>query len=465
MNILTGTHVPRRKFLEGMGAVVALPFLEAMVPAGPLGARMMRNGVRTRLVCIETVHGSAGSAKAAEGLHLWTPRGTGRDFDLGLSSMAPLEPYRDHLTIVSNTDVKMADAYQPSEIGGDHFRSSAVYLTQSHPRQTEGSDIYIGKSMDQVYAERFGQDTPIPSMQLCIENVDTAGGCGYGYTCVYTDSISWKSATEPLPMIRDPRIAFEQLFGAGATAEERQIRIRTQGSILDWIRDEVGALKRSLGAGDGHRMEQYLSSVREIERRIQQTVERNESGEEREIPEAPSGVPDSFREHVEMMFDLQALAFETDMTRVFSFKLGRDSSVRVYPESGSTTPFHSASHHGDKEESLRDFAKINQYHVGMLPYFVDRLASTMEGDRSLLDSTVIMYGSPMGDSNVHNHRRCPLLFLGHGADALPGGVHINAPDGTPMANVLLALMQRMGMYDMKSFGDSTASFSLAPQLA
>ena len=215
----------------------------------------------------------------------------------------------------------MAEAYQPYEIGGDHFRSSAVFLTQSHPKQTEGSDVYVGTSLDQLYAQRFGQDTPIPSMQLCIENINQSGGCAYGYTCVYTDSISWASPTEPLPVIRDPRVAFDQLFGAGGTVEERALRRRTNKSILDWITGRVAQLRRELGPNDIQRLDRYLDNVREIERRIQRTEAQNTSGESRELPEAPAGVPDSFEEHTRLMFDLQVLAFSSDVTRVFSLKL------------------------------------------------------------------------------------------------------------------------------------------------
>ena len=461
MNILTGGHIARRTFLRGMGVTVALPFLDAMVPAGRLGASVLAQNDRTRLVCIENVHGAAGCAPLGKQLNLWNPAGLGSHFDLSPTSLAPLEPFRDYLTIVSNTDVKMAESFAPKEIGGDHFRSSAVFLTQSHPRHTEGSDVYAGKSLDQMFAERVGRETPIPSMQLCIENIDTAGGCQYGYTCVYTDTISWAAADKPLPMIRDPRIAFEQLFGAGATPEERQARLQTQGSLLDWVTKEIGALKKNLGASDRQRMEQYLSSVREVEQRIQKIVERNTSGEPRELPSAPSGVPDSFREHVELMFDLQALAFETDMTRVFSFKLSRDIANRNYPESGTDRAFHSASHHGETEDNLRALALINKYHVGMLPYFMARLSSTMEGGKSLLDKTAILYGSPMSNSNKHNHRDVPLLFLGGANGGLRrGGLHIKALDGTPTANAMLSFLHGIGMNDMESFGDSTGRLSL-----
>jgi len=461
MNILTGGHIARRTFIRGMGATVALPFLDAMVPAGRLGAQVLAQNDRTGLVCIETPHGCAGSAPVGKELNLWSPAGLGTDFDLSPTSVAPLEPFKEYLTIVSNTDTKMAEAFADDEIGGDHFRSSAVFLTQCHARHTEGADVYVGKSLDQMFAERVGHQTPIPSMQLCIENIDTAGGCQYGYTCVYTDNISWKSPEEPLPMIRDPRIAFEQLFGAGATPEERQVRLQTQGSLLDWITKEIGSLKKNLGTNDSRRMEQYLNSVREVERRIQKIVERNTSGEEREIPEAPAGVPDSFREHVELMFDLQALAFETDMTRVFSFKLSRDISARTYPESGTGSAFHSASHHGETEDGLRDFALINKYQVSMLPYFLERLSSTMEGDKSLLDKTAILYGSPMANSNQHAHRAIPLLFVGGANGGLHrGGIHIKAPDGTPTANAMLSFLDGIGVKGLKSFGDSTGRLSL-----
>jgi hypothetical protein len=461
MIILTGKHLSRRTFLRGTGTALSLPLLEAMMPSRRLWASTGTGSDLdpTRLVCIEMVHGAAGSNELGASLNLWSPAEAGRGFDLSPSSLKPLERYRDQLTIVSNTDVRMAEAFDAREIGGDHFRSSATFLTQAHAKQTEGSDIYVGTSMDQLYAERFGQGTPIPSMQLCIENVDQSGGCAYGYACVYTDTISWASPTEPLPMIRDPRVAFDQLFGAGGTPGQRAMRRRTERSILDWIVGEVAALKRELGVSDRRRLDQYLENIREIERRIQKVEAYNTSGEPRAIPEAPAGVPDSFREHVEIMFDLQALAFASDITRVFSFKMGRDGSGRVYPESGVDAAFHPASHHGGQEQAVMDFAKINEYHVGMLPYFLDKLQSTMEGEASLLDKTAIVYGSPMGDSNLHNHKRCPLFLLGGANGQLEGGVHIRTEDGTPMANVMLGLMQQLGMEDMESFGDSTGSFS------
>jgi hypothetical protein len=456
---LSKRHISRRDVLRGVGATIALPFLEAMVPARTLLAKTAAAG-RVRLSCIEMVHGAAGSTAFGLAKNLWSPAAVGRAFDLSPSSLSPLEPYRDYITIVSNTDVRNAEAFGPKEIGGDHFRSSAVFLTQAHPRQTEGSDIYVGVSMDQLYAQRFGQDTPVPSMQLCIENVDQAGGCAYGYACVYTDTISWASPTEPLPMVRDPRAAFDQLFGVGATPEQRAAHRRTHRSILDWVAGEVSRLRRDLGPADKSRLDEYLTDIREIERRIQKIEAHNTSGEQRELPGAPVGVPDSFEEHVKLMFDLQAMAFAGDITRVFSFKLGRDGSARVYPESGVKLPFHPASHHGERENSITQFAQINKHHVGLVPYFLEKLKNTREGDSNLLENTLVVYGSPMGNSNVHNHKRCPLFLAGHAGGRLKGNLHVKAPDGTPMANVMLKLLHDVGLDNLETFGDSTGEFDL-----
>ena len=335
-----------------------------------------------------------------------------------------------------------------------------MFLTQSHPKQTQGSDLYVGTSLDQLVARRIGGDTAIPSMQLCIENLDQAGGCDYNYACAYTDTISWASPTEPLPMIRNPRVAFDILFGAGNNNSDRALRRKANQSILDWITGEVASVKKELGPDDRRRIDKYLQDVRELEQRIQAVEARNRGGEARELPEAPSGVPDSFAEHVKLMFDFQVLAFQSDMTRVFSFKTGRDASSRAYPESGTDKGFHPASHHGGREAATLDFNLINKYHVGMLPYFLDRLKNSMEGDTNLLEKTVIIYGSPMGDPNVHNHRRCPLLVLGHGNGRIPGDLHIKAPDGTPMANAMLSLMHALGLDNVRSFGDSTGALSL-----
>ncbi|HCQ99274.1 MAG TPA: hypothetical protein DIU48_07625 [Acidobacteria bacterium] len=464
MPLITGKHLPRRRFLRGMGVTVALPFLDSFIPAGrsttrTATAQSLKDP--TRLVCIENVHGAAGSTAYGAANHLWAPAETGHAFDLTPGALQPLEPFRDALTIISDTDVRPAEAVTPPEIGGDHFRSSATFLTQSHPKQTESSDVRSGVSIDQLYAQRFGQDTPIPSMQLCIENVDQAGGCAYGYSCVYTDTISWASATEPLPMIRDPRLAFDQLFGAGGTKEARAERREAQRSVLDFITNEVAALKSDLDPTDRRRMDRYLEDIREVERRIQRVEARNLGGESRALPGAPAGVPDSFDEHVKLMFDLQALAFETDMTRVFSFKLSRDATGRVFPESGIDRGFHPSSHHGGREGNIEDFAQINRYHVSLIPYFLEKLQRLQEGDGTLLDKTMVIYGSPMGDPNVHNHKRCPLFVVGGANGKLAGNLHVKAAPGTPMANAMLDLIHRLGIDDLDRFGDSTGTLSLS----
>ncbi len=463
MRLITGKHLPRRTFLRGMGTTIALPFLDAFVPAGTGWTRGQMHAMPdpTRLVCIEIVHGAAGSTEYGASKNLWAPAAVGSDFDLSPSAMSPLEPFREHLTIISNTDVRAAEADIPKEIGGDHFRSSATFLTQAHPKQTESSDVHAGTSLDQMYAQAFGQDTPIPSMQFCIENVDQAGGCAYGYSCVYTDTISWAAPNEPLPMIRDPRHAFDQLFGAGGTQEARAERRRARRSVLDFITEEVADLQRTLDPTDRRRMDRYLQDIREIERRIERIEVRNTSGELRELPGAPAGVPDSFDEHVKLMFDLQALALESDMTRVFSFKLGRDASSRVYPESGVAKGFHPSSHHGGRESNIEEFALINHYHVSLLPYFLEKLRGIEEGEATLLDKTMVIYGSPMGDPNVHNHKRCPLIVVGGANGQLPGNLHLRAEAGTPMANVMLALLQKLGLEEKERFGDSTGAFSLS----
>ena len=460
MNLIMGKNLSRRSFLRGSGITVALPLLEAMIPARQSLAAAQQK-MRTRLVCIEEVHGTAGCNEWGTTQHLFAPATTGRSFELVPDNvLKPLEPWREYLTIISNTDVRMAEAFDPEEIGGDHFRSSAVFLTQSHPKQTQGSDIHCGISLDQLHAQRFGHDTAMPSLQLCIESTDTGGGCDYNYSCSYSDSISWSSPNTPLPMIRNPRTAFDLLFGAGGTHQERADRRRTRRSILDWVATEVTALKRDLGAVDRQRLNRYLENVREIERRIQRVEERNASGASRELPGMPPGVPDSFSEHMKLMFDLQVLAFQTDMTRVIAFKTGRDASNRTFPESGSNRAFHPASHHGAKEEGILEFNKICRYRASQLAYFLERLQQTIDGESSLLDQSLIIWGSPMGDANLHNHRRCPLVLLGGANGQLTGNRHIKAPDGTPMANVFTALLHKLGHDELASFGDSSGELTV-----
>ncbi len=459
MNFITGKSLPRRTFLKGAGATVALPLLDAMMPAGRLWSGEEIN--KTRLVCIEEVHGTPGCNQWGAEQHLFAPAQVGHDFELTPQNvLKSLEPWRDRMTIVSGTDCRMAEAFNPEEVGGDHFRSSSVFLTQSHPKQTQGSDVFVGMSLDQIHASRYGQDTVLPSMQLCIESTDKGGGCDYNYSCSYVDCISWASPSDPLPMIRNPRTAFEMLFGAGGTPAERETRRRTHKSILDWVSGQVAQIKKEVGAEDRQKMDRYLQSVRELERRIEQVEAHNTSGVARDLPGAPPGVPDSFDEHMHLMFDLQILAFESDMTRVISFKTGRDASNRAFPASGSDKGFHPASHHGGNHEAILEFNKICQYRTGQLEYFLKRLDETTVGDSSLLDQSLVIWGSPMADANLHNHRRCPLALFGGANGQLQGNLHLQAPEGTPMANVYLTLLHKLGHTDLTGFGDSTGEFAL-----
>jgi hypothetical protein len=458
---LSKKHISRRSVLRGMSATVALPFLESMLPAMTPARQVAAAKPKTRLVCIEMVHGMAGSTKYGIEKFLWAPEKTGTDFDLSQGNLAPLQPYREHITLPTNTDMHPAEAYELHELGGDHFRSSAVFLTQSHPKQTEGSDIFCGTSFDQLYAQRVGQDTPLPSIQLSIESVDQAGGCAYNYSCVYIDSISWASPKKPLPMVRDPRMVFDMLFGAGSTAEERAERIGTDRSILDWITHEVSGLKTTLPKSDRSRLDEYLDNVREIERRIQRIEQRNMSGETRALPTAPVGVPESYAEHVGLMLDLQALAFAGDITRVSTFKMSRDVSGRAFPESGNNAGFHGASHHGENEQRVTQFGLINKYHVSLIVPFIEKLKKMQDSDgKSVLDNSLVLYGSPMGDGNLHNHKRVGFFLAGHAGGSLKGGLHVRATDGTPSANVYLTLLHKLGMDDITVFGDSTGELPL-----
>jgi hypothetical protein len=454
---LTKKHLSRRTVLQGLGASIALPFLDSMVGAQtPL--RKSAAMARPRLAAIEMVHGAAGSTVYGRSQNYWSPVGVGADFEF-TQTLKSLEPYREYVTIISDTDQNNAAAATLSEEGGDHNRSTAVFLTSARPKLTEGSDVLAGTSLDQLYAQHYGHDTPLPSIQLCIENVDGTGACGYGYACVYADTISWASPTKPLPMERDPRSVFEKLFGDGGTVAERRERQRINRSILDVVVQETARLRKGLGPQDRARLDGYLDDVREVERRIQKIEEYNARGDERALPEAPLGVPDSFEEHVKLMFDLQALAFMANITRVSAFKMGRDASNRVFTESGINQPFHSLSHHGQDPDTIAEFAKLNEYHVRQIPAFLEKLKNTPDGDGNLLDHTLVIYGSPMGDSNIHEHKRCPLFLAGHMNGQIKGNQHLVCKEGTPMANVWLTLLDKLDVR-VESIGDSTGHVSL-----
>jgi hypothetical protein len=448
-------HISRRTLLRGMGAALALPLLDSMAPA-QTPWRGTPASPRIRLACIEMVHGAAGSTDEGARQHLWSPETDGAAFDFSYS-LEPLAPFREYITIVSGTDARQAEAFAPTEVGADHFRSSAVFLTATHPKQTGGSDFFGGISIDQLYAQR--QDTPWPSIQLGIEHLEPTNSCGFTYNCIYSDAISWASPTTPLPPTINPRIGFENLLGNRGPAAARASAQRAGRSILDGIVPDATRLQNTLGPGDRSRLSQYLEEVRGIERRIQAIEKHNASGEKRELFAAPLGVPDSWEDHVKLMFDLQVLAFAAEITRVSTFKMSHDVSNRIFPESGVKAPFHTLSHHDELPSKIAEFARLNRYHVGLVPYFLEKLKNTPDGDGSLLDHALVLYGSPMGDSQTHNHRRVPLFLAGRACGQVKGNLHRVCPAGTPQANALLTIMHKLGV-PIDIVGDSTGEIAI-----
>lgn len=443
---LPARNISRRTVLRGAGAIVGLPFLDAMAPAAMALSRTAA-AARSRLACIEMVHGAAGSTPEGANKHYWSPEGRGTNFEFS-HSLTPLEPFREYITIVSGTDARQAEAKAPIEGGADHFRSSAVFLTGAHAKQTAGPDVYNGISIDQMYAQKFGGETRVPSIELCIENTGLSESCGFNYSCIYSETVSWASATQPVEMMVNPRAAFEKLFGRD-----------DRGSVLDGIGADAARLKRQVGAADRARLNAHLEEIRAVERHIQRIEQHNASVAERERVTAPLGVPDSWEEHVKLMFDLQALAFAADVTRVTAFKMSRDTNNRVFPGSGVKTPFHSLSHHGERPELIEEFAKLNRYHVSLLPYFLEKLKNTPDGDGNLLDHSLVLYGSPMGDSNTHNHRNLPIVLAGHACGQLKGNLHYVATEETPHANTLLTVLHKLGVA-AESIGDSTGEIAI-----
>ena len=461
MNFITGKHLSRRSFLRGAGATVGLPMLDAMIPAGRSWRDAAEEPGGTRLICMEEVMGCAGSSPLGLEQGLFVPQTMGRNFELGpVSQLLTLEDFREYLTVVTNLDCRMADAWVPEELGGGHSRTASVVFTQAHPKRTQGSDIFVGRSLDQLHAQRYGQEMPLPSLQLDIE--PASGGGGNGYHSAYANRISWASPTEPLPAIRSPRIAFERIFGRGHSPEDRAERRESRRSILDWVTEEVARLRMALGATDRAAMEKFLSDVRELERRIELVEARSSSGEERTLPEAPIAVPDSWMEHMEMMFDLQVLALESDITRVISFKTGRSGSNRIFPGSGVLKAFHATSHHANVTDTIQDYHQINTYRLSAMRYLLEKLRDTTEAGVPLLDKTAIVWGSAMGDPNTHSTVRCPLILMGRANGALEGNVHLKALAGTPMANAFVSLLRGIGHEDLQGFGDSTGTLPLTP---
>jgi hypothetical protein len=432
---ITKKHLPRRTFLKGATAGVALPMLDAMLPAMAADPEPI-----TRYSFIHIPHGASPG--------YWNPESTAANWALS-PSLQPLSAYKDQLTVITGMDHRMATSLSQEESAGDHSRTAAVFLSAAHPRRTEGQDIEAGITIDQVIAQKIGQNSPLPSLELCIEDVGALGVCGVGYSCAYTNTISWSSPTSPLPMERNPQVVFERLFGDGSTPEARAARKREDRSILDSVVQDVSRLKTGLGPSDLARLDDYLTDIREIERRIK-IAEQTAMVE----AERPDTAEFPFHEHVELMFDLQALAFKADITRVATMMFARDLSATVYPQSGVPDAYHGLSHHQDDPARMERLAKINAYHVLMTTYLLDKLRSTPDVGGNLLDNSVVLFGSPMGNSNAHDHIDLPVFIAGGGAGRYPGNRHIKTPTGTPMANLLLSMALKEHIA-LPSFGDST----------
>ena len=432
--IITKKALPRRTMLRGMGATVALPLLDAMVPAMTAAASTPARPVR-RLGYVFIPMGSDTPR--------WTPPG---EHDLKELSpiLRPLGPHRDDVTVVTNMELQ--NAYP-----GTHATSNSAYLSCAKAKLTESSDYYLGTTVDQIAAREIGQETQIPSLELGMDILETVGQCDDGFACVYQNNLSWSSPTTPLPYEAHPRKVFNRLFGEGSP-EERGKTLKKKASLLDRVKNDVAQLRHELGTNDRTKVDQYLDSVREVKRRIQIA----EAGVGQSAPpdmERPVGVPAEYAGHVHLMFDLQVLALQADITRVISFQLAREGSTRSYHEIGVSEPHHPLTHHGNNPEMVAKVAKINEYHVSLFAYLLERLKATPDGEGSLLDHSVYLYGSGMGDPNKHDHINLPILVAGGCAGRLRGGRHIRYEERTPLANLHLTLLEKAGVR-MDSFADS-----------
>ena len=449
--IVTKRAIPRRTFLRGAGVTLALPLLDAMVPALTAVARTAAAPVR-RLGFIYLPNGVGMNAE----VNYWKPSGEGADFELS-RILAPLEPFRDRLAVVSGLVHEQA---QPHGDGnGDHTRATATWLNGVHPNKTEGADIRAGVTVDQIAAKQFAAETQLPSLEYIASDVDALGGqCENSYSCAYLNTIAWSTATTSLPMENDPRVVFERLFGDGGTAEQRSARLRRTRSILDWVHLEVAALQRQLGAGDRARVEEYVDTVREVERRIQRAEAQHA---ETPLPltlDRPVGIPTRFDEHVRLMFDLQVLAFQADITRVFTFMFGRELNNRAYPEIGINDPHHGLSHHGNRPGRIELYAKLNTYQTEQFAYFLEKMRSTPEGDGTLLDRSLVLYGSGLSNGNEHSHVDMGLVVAGGG---ITGGRHVAHPleREVPMTNLLVTMLEKAGV-NIDQLGDSNGTIDL-----
>jgi len=432
--------LPRRMFLQGMGAAVALPFLDAMLPA----MRAQSKGA-PRFTAVYFGNG----ANMLE----WTPAAEGTGFEFS-PTLKPLEPFRNKTIVFTGLDNYQAT--DQGDVGGQHPRAAPAFMSCAHPKQTEGSDVRAGKTIDQFIAEKICRDTKLSSLEVSIDRNDVVGACDHGYACAYMNSLAWSSPTTPLPSETNPRFLFERMFGIGATAEERRSRVKEDRSILDGLTEEISDLRGKLGASDRTKLSQYFDAVRDVEQRIAKSESTNTNFE---VPEQPTGVPATFREYAELMFDLQVLAFQADITRVSSFMLARENINRSYPEIGLPEAHHAMSHHDNNPAKMKAYAKLNNYHVDTLAYYLKKLDSIQEGDGTLLDHTAVLYGGGMSDGNVHNNYNVPVVVVGGKTVRLKGNRHLKYKKGTPLANLMLGLLDRFDVH-VEKFGDSTSEIDL-----
>jgi hypothetical protein len=433
--IITRKALPRRTFLRGMGATVALPLLDAMVPSMTALAKTAADPVR-RLGFVYMPMGCD--------LPRWTPAGEGTLAELS-PTLQSLRPVADQLTVITNLELK--NAYP-----GTHATSNAAFLSAAKAKWTESADYYLGTTVDQIAAKEIGGQTLLPSLELSMDLLQTVGQCDNGYACVYQNNLSWSSPTTPLPAEAHPRIVFERLFGEGGSEADRRAARRKRASLLDWVRDDITRLQNTLGPEDRTRVGQYLETVREVERRIQKA---EASTRDAPLPDLdrPVGVPAAYADHARLMFDLQVLALQGDVTRVITFQLARETSNRTYTEIGVPDPHHPLTHHGNDPDKIARMAKINAFHVSLFAYFLEKLQATPDGDGSLLDHSLYLYGSGMGNPNVHDHVNLPVLVAGGAAGRVKGGRHIRYAEPTPLANLHLTLLERVGVR-LNAFADS-----------
>ena len=441
MAFITKKHLSRRTFLRGAGVTMALPFLESMVPAAtPLAQTAAKS--KTRFGAIYFPHGAT--------MYKWTPEKDGADFEFS-EILEPLKPFRDRINVIS--DLSHPSAYGGGSATSNHTRSAAAFLSGAQAKS--GPQAYLGVTIDQLAAQKIGQDTPLPSIELGIE--DPSLSCGDGLSCAYRDTISWQSPTSPLPMQNNPQVVFERLFGDGSTDAERRSRRQQSMSLLDSVMGEANSLQKRIPSTDRRRVDQYLNDVREIERRIER-ADQQVSGD-LNVPPAPAGIPKDFEEHIKLMFDLWVLAWQADITRITTLLMAKELSNAVYAKSGVRDAFHILSHHSNLKENMDRFAVLNRYHVSTFTYLLQKLRAIPEGDGNVLDHSIILYGSAMSDGNQHNHAPLPIILAGNASGRLKGGRHIRNPKDTTMSNLLLAILDKLGI-QRESVGDSTGMMQI-----